>query len=78
MFSGNYKLAWERVRTSKWHSMLTVFGIVVGIVSVITTVSLGEGIKRQVVNQVGHVGSDLITVRPGNFVTRDKTGQLPE
>lgn len=76
MFSGNYKLAWERVRTSKWHSMLTVFGIVVGIVSVITTVSLGEGIKRQVVNQVGHVGSDLITVRPGNFVTRDKTGAI--
>lgn len=76
MFSGNYRLAFTRLRSNKWHSALTMFGIVVGIVSVVTTVSLGEGIKRQVLKQVGQVGSDLITVRPGNFVTRDKSGAI--
>ena len=76
MFSGNYRLAWRRLRSSKWHSALTMFGIVVGIVSVVTTVSLGEGIKRQVLDQVSQVGSDLITVRPGNFVTRDTSGVI--
>ncbi len=76
MFSGNYRLAFARLRSNKWHSALTMFGIVVGIVSVVTTVSLGEGIKRQVLKQVGQVGSDLITVRPGNFITRDKSGAI--
>ena len=76
MFSGNYKLAFARVRASKWRSALTMFGIVVGIVSVVTTVSLGEGIKRQVVSQVGKTDSSLITIRPGKFVTRDKDGSI--
>src|SRR5664279_4761135 len=76
MFSGNYRQALTRLRTSKWHSLLTMFGIIVGVVSVVTTVSLGEGIKHQVLNQVGQLGSDLITVQPGKFVTRDKNGAI--
>ena len=76
MLSGNYRLALNRLRGSKWHSMLTMFGIVVGIVSVITTVSLGEGVRRQVINQSSQLGNDLITVRPGKFVKRDKAGNI--
>lgn len=76
MFSGNFRLALSRLRSSKWHSLLTMFGIIVGVVSVVTTVSLGEGIKHQVLSQVGQIGSDLITVRPGKVVTRDKNGTI--
>lgn len=76
MFSGNYRLAWQRLRASKWHSMLTMFGIVVGIVSVVTSVSLVEGVKSQVINQSSQIGSDLITVRPGNFIQRDSAGNI--
>jgi ABC-type antimicrobial peptide transport system permease subunit len=76
MFSGNYRLALTRVRAAKWHSILTMFGIIVGIVSVVTTVSLSEGIKRQVVSQVSKTGNGLITVRPGNFITRDREGTI--
>lgn len=78
MFSGNYRLALNRLKTSKWHSILTMFGIVVGIVSVVTTVSIGEGVRRQVINQTSQLGSDLITVRPGNFVSRDKQGNITD
>jgi putative ABC transport system permease protein len=53
-----------------------MFGIVVGIVSVVTTVSLGEGIKRQVLSQTNHVGGNLLTVRPGNIVQRDKNNAI--
>ncbi len=76
MFSGNYRTALRRLRSSKWLSTLTMFGIVVGIVSVITTVSLGEGIKRQVLKQSGHIGSNLLTIRPGKIVQRDKNGSI--
>jgi len=76
MFSGNYRLAFTRVRSAKWQSVLTMFGIIVGIVSVVTAVSLGEGIKRQVVGQVSKSGGSLITVRPGNFIRRDASGTI--
>ena len=78
MFSGNYQTAVRRLRSSKGLSALTMFGIVVGIVSVITTVSLGEGIKRQVLNQSNRIGGDVLTVRPGTIVSRDKTGTITE
>lgn len=76
MFSGNYRTALRRLRGSKWLSGLTMFGIVVGIVSVITTVSLGEGIKRQVLSQTNHVGGNLLTVRPGSIVQRDRDNTI--
>ena len=76
MFSGNYRTALKRLRSSKWLSALTMFGIVVGIVSVITTVSLGEGIKRQVLSQSSHIGGNLLTIRPGTIVQRDKNGAI--
>jgi putative ABC transport system permease protein len=47
-------------------------GIVVGVVSVVTVVSIGEGVKQQIQTQIDHFGKDLITVRPGN--ERDAAG----
>ena len=76
MFGGNVKTSIKALRSSRWRSFLTMFGIIIGVVSVITTVSLGEGVKRQVLNQVNQIGSDLITIRPGNIVTRDHAGNI--
>ncbi len=76
MRSGNFKLAYKTLRASRWQSMMTMFGIVVGIVSVITTISLGEGVKRQVLGEVNRVGGDLITVRAGKGITRDENGSI--
>lgn len=76
MFSGNYALAFRVIRRSKWQSFFTMFGIIIGIVSVVTIVSLGQGIKQQIVKQVNQLGSDLVTVRPGNVVTRDNSGNI--
>jgi len=76
MFGGNVKMALAALRTSKGRSLLTMFGVIIGIVSVVTTVSLGEGIKQQVVGQINRLGSDLITVRSGHIVTRDKKGNI--
>jgi putative ABC transport system permease protein len=76
MRSGNYRLALKALRSSRWQSAMTMFGIVVGIVSVITTVSMGEGIKRQVLGEINYLGSDLITVRPGKGVERDASGVI--
>lgn len=76
MARGNYKLAIVTLRKAKWRSILTMFGVIVGVVSVVTTVSLGEGVKRQVLGQINKLGNDLITVRPGNIVSRDRSGNI--
>ena len=70
MWSGNVKTALANLRSAKWRSILTMMGIIIGISSVVTVVSLGEGLKGQVVGQINKLGSDVITVRSGRLVQR--------
>lgn len=68
MWSGNFKMAMTYLHQTKWRSLLTMLGIIVGVASVITVVSLGEGLKHQVVGQINSLGSDVLTVRPGKLI----------
>jgi putative ABC transport system permease protein len=61
---GSLRLALAGVRGSKWRSFLTMLGVIVGIVAVVTVVGIGEGVKRQVAGTLDHFGKDLIIVRP--------------
>lgn len=63
---GNFRMAVSTVRANKWRSLLTTLGIIIGIVSVVTIIGIGEGVKRQIAQQINHFGSDLITIRPGS------------
>jgi putative ABC transport system permease protein len=77
MFWGaNIKSAIASMRTSKWRSILTMMGVVVGITSVITIVSLGEGLKHQISDQIDQLGSDVLTVRSGKLVSRNQSGGI--
>lgn len=76
MARGDMRMAWAAIRTSKWHSLLTMLGIVIGVVSVVTTVSLGEGVKQRIVGQINQAGPDLVTVRPGRTVQRNDKGEI--
>ncbi len=69
MMSGNVRLALNAIRSAKWRSFLTMLGIIIGVASVIITVSLGQGVKKQVSGQISQFGKDLITVRPGRAAT---------
>lgn len=63
--SGNLRMAVEAIRSNRWRSLLTMLGIIIGIVSVVTTVSLGEGAKRTIINQINQAGANVISIRPG-------------
>lgn len=76
MLSENIRMAMSSVRKARMRSFLTMLGIIIGVVSVITIVSLGEGVKRQVSGQINQLGSDLITIRPGKLVNRDANGEI--
>ena len=74
MWSGNVKAALASLRTSKWRSLLTMLGIIIGVSSVITVVSLGEGLKHQIVGQINQLGKDVISIRSGKLVNRGPAG----
>lgn len=75
MWSGNLKTAIGSLRSAKWRSLLTMLGIIIGVSSVVTVVSLGEGLKQQVVGQIHTLGSDVLTVRPGKLVSTHSARQ---
>ena len=76
LISDNYRMAVSSIRSSRVRSFLTMLGIIIGVVSVVTTVSLGEGVKNQVSNQISRLGNDLITIQPGKLVDRDENGKI--
>lgn len=76
MMSGDIKLALTTMRSSKWRNFLTMLGIIIGVAAVIVTISLGEGIKKQVNNQLSEFGEDLIIIRPNQTLNNDNSGLL--
>ena len=66
MLHTNIRLAWESIKRTKWRSLMTMLGIIIGTASVITTVGIGEGVRSQVSQQIDDLGTNLIIVRPGN------------
>ncbi len=58
-------VALDAIRSNKLRSALTMLGIVIGIAAVITMVALGEGAQRAVQEQIAAMGTDVLTVRPG-------------
>jgi putative ABC transport system permease protein len=58
-------LALREIRRNVMRSSLTILGIVIGIASVITLVTLGSGATVQVAAEVSSLGSNMLQVRPG-------------
>ena len=58
-------LALRAIARNPMRSFLTVLGIVIGVAAVITMVTLGNGATRSIQDQIGSMGSNLLTVRPG-------------
>jgi putative ABC transport system permease protein len=76
MLSENVRMAFASVRKARFRSFFTMLGIIIGVVSAITIISLGEGVKRQVSGQINQLGSNIITVRPGKLVNRNAEGEI--
>jgi len=67
------KIALNIIVHSKLRSWLTIIGIVIGVASIISIVSIGNGFEKDIQAQLGNLGSDLIYVIPGF----DKAAQCP-
>jgi putative ABC transport system permease protein len=59
------QVAMAAIWANKLRSFLTMLGVIIGIAAVITMVSLGEGAQRQVQQRLEGLGTNILTVRPG-------------
>jgi len=68
------KMAIKSFQTNKMRTFLSVLGIVIGVASVIILVAVGTGAQKQVTEQIGALGSNLITVSAG--YSRGRAGRV--
>lgn len=59
----SFKSAFQSVRANKMRSFLTMLGIIIGISSVITIVSIGQGGKQAITGEFSSIGTNVINVR---------------
>jgi len=65
--NNSFKTAIIGLKTNKTRSFLTILGIVIGIASVISMISLGDGAQNLILGQIMSMGSNNIYVQPGTF-----------
>ncbi len=65
-FISLFKESISTLKVNKMRTGLAVLGIVIGIGSVITLVSLGQSSQRAISNQIQSLGSNMLTVIPGS------------
>jgi putative ABC transport system permease protein len=58
--------AFDAVRTHRLRSVLTMLGILIGIVAVILSVGLGQGAQAQVQADINQLGTNVLVVSPGS------------
>lgn len=61
------KLAVKSLRTRPIRSWLTMVGVVIGVFLIVSLMSLSEGVKSALMQQLKMMGSDLIMVFPGEI-----------
>ncbi|MFN3407751.1 MAG: ABC transporter permease [Limisphaerales bacterium] len=68
------RLALRALRRNKLRSMLTMLGIIIGVGSVIASVSITTGATREVEGRVAALGQNVVTVFSGNFTSGGMRG----
>jgi len=62
-----FKIAFKTIATRRMRSWLTTIGIIIGVFLIVSLLSLSEGLKGAVMQQLNMMGKDLITIMPGDI-----------
>jgi len=69
-----FKLAARALRRNKMRSLLTMLGVIIGVGSVIASVSITTGASKQVEDKVASLGQNVVTVFSGSFTGSGSRG----
>ena len=62
-----FKIAFKTIATRRVRSWLTTIGVVIGVFLIVSLLSLSQGLKNAVLQQLSMVGKDLIIIMPGDI-----------
>ncbi len=65
-----WAVALQAIRANKLRSFLTMLGIIIGVGAVITMIALGTGAQKAIEAQIQSLGTNLLTVMPGQSFMR--------
>lgn len=63
----SFRLAFDALLANKMRALLTMLGVIIGVMAVIVLISIGQGVKADITGQVSGLGSNLLFVMPGRF-----------
>lgn len=61
------KVAFQALKANKSRAVLTMLGVIIGVMSVILLVSIGSGLKTYITAEIEDLGADALFVLPGEF-----------
>lgn len=64
-YSNLFKIALRAIAANKMRSFLTALGIIIGVASVIAMLSIGQGSKKSIQENIAQMGSNMIMINPG-------------
>src|SRR4030043_681979 len=76
----SFRIALRALMVNKMRSTLTMLGIIIGVGAVIAMVAVGSGAKKQIVEQIASMGSNMLIVLSGSSTSgglRFGTGTVP-
>ena len=66
LFTELLKMAGLSLIANKLRTLLTMLGIIIGVAAVIAMVSVGMGVKKNVVDSISRLGSNMLIIMPGS------------
>ena len=75
-----FKMALRSLIANTMRTFLTALGMIIGVASVISMISIGEGARQQTLSTIEKFGTNIITIKPGRkknrHVSSDKVQTL--
>ncbi|MFD0685801.1 ABC transporter permease [Actinomadura fibrosa] len=66
-FAESFRVAFDALRVNRLRSVLTMFGVVVGVAAVVVLVAIGTGARDLVRTEIEGLGSNIVFVAPGEL-----------
>jgi len=66
LFTELLKMAWRSLLSNKLRTFLTMLGVIIGVTSVIALISIGMGVKKNMLDSISRLGSNMLIISPGS------------
>lgn len=65
MITDYFRLAFNNLRNRKKRSWLTIIGTLIGIMAVVSLISIGQGLENSIAGELEELGGDKVFISPG-------------